>query len=215
MPQQSAVPSSPVARIVRRVLLLAGSGLATLGVAGASAADGGGAEAGDPAVASAAAPRSVAAPVTPSRSTVRAVQRRLRVDVDGVHGPLTRAAVRRFQSRRGLRVDGRLGRSTLAALGLRAHAARATAAPAPTAGTARLLAAIARCESGGDPRAVSAGGRYRGKYQFHRSTWKAMGGTGDPAAASEAEQDRRAAALVKAEGTKPWPVCGRRGTAAT
>ncbi|MDX6699910.1 MAG: Transglycosylase-like domain, partial [Baekduia sp.] len=32
---------------------------------------------------------------------------------------------------------------------------------------------------------------------------------GDPAAAPEAEQDRIAAALLAAEGTSPWPVCGR------
>jgi hypothetical protein len=36
-----------------------------------------------------------------------------------------------------------------------------------------------------------------------------MGGTGDPAAAPESEQDQRAAALLAARGTSPWPVCGR------
>ena len=36
-----------------------------------------------------------------------------------------------------------------------------------------------------------------------------MGGKGDPAAAPEAEQDRIAAALYAARGTKPWPVCGK------
>ena len=49
------------------------------------------------------------------------------------------------------------------------------------------LRAIAACESGGNPRAVSANGTYRGKYQFSTSTWAAVGGAGDPAAASEAE----------------------------
>ena len=71
------------------------------------------------------------------------------------------------------------------------------------------LARIAQCESGGDPSAVSADGRYRGKYQFTRATWRAMGGSGDPAAAPEAEQDQRAAALLAAQGTAPWPACGR------
>lgn len=72
------------------------------------------------------------------------------------------------------------------------------------------LERIARCESGGNPRAISPGGRYRGKYQFSRATWRAVGGRGDPAAAPEAEQDRRAAILYRREGPSPWPVCGRR-----
>ncbi len=72
-----------------------------------------------------------------------------------------------------------------------------------------VLKAIARCESHGEPRAISAGGTYRGKYQFSFSTWKSVGGKGDPAAASETEQDRRAAILYKAGGPAHWPVCGR------
>ena len=70
------------------------------------------------------------------------------------------------------------------------------------------LAPIARCESGGNPRAISAGGTYRGKYQFDHATWASVGGDGDPAAASESEQDRRAALLYKRSGATPWPVCG-------
>ena len=71
------------------------------------------------------------------------------------------------------------------------------------------LQAIAACESGGNPRAVSANGMYRGKYQFDYGTWAAVGGSGDPAAASEAEQDMRAALLYQRAGASPWPVCGR------
>jgi hypothetical protein len=71
------------------------------------------------------------------------------------------------------------------------------------------LDAIAECESGGDPRAISAGGTYRGKYQFSLQTWQSVGGTGDPAAASETEQDRRAAKLYRTGGPGHWPVCGR------
>ena len=70
------------------------------------------------------------------------------------------------------------------------------------------LEAIAACESGGDPRAVSADGTYRGKYQFDYGTWASVGGSGDPAAAPEAEQDRRAAMLYARAGASPWPVCG-------
>jgi soluble lytic murein transglycosylase-like protein len=71
------------------------------------------------------------------------------------------------------------------------------------------LAAIARCESGGNPRAISSGGTYRGKYQFSYATWRSVGGKGDPAAASETEQDRRAAILLRTGGPGHWPVCGR------
>lgn len=84
------------------------------------------------------------------------------------------------------------------------------AGPAPTGDVAAHLERIALCESGGNPRAVSASGQYRGKYQFDQSTWEANGGTGDPAAAPEAEQDRVAAALYAARGPAPWPVCGYR-----
>lgn len=83
-------------------------------------------------------------------------------------------------------------------------------APAPTAGGAvsPQLEAIAACESGGDPTAIGGGGLYRGKYQFSYETWASVGGTGDPAAAPEAEQDARAAALLARDGAGHWPVCG-------
>jgi soluble lytic murein transglycosylase-like protein len=70
------------------------------------------------------------------------------------------------------------------------------------------LEAIAACESGSNPRAVSASGTYRGKYQFSTATWAAVGGKGDPAAAPEAEQDKRAAMLYARSGPGQWPVCG-------
>lgn len=70
------------------------------------------------------------------------------------------------------------------------------------------LEAIAACESGGDPRIVSADGSYRGKYQFDFGTWESVGGSGDPAAAPEDEQDYRAALLYARSGSSPWPVCG-------
>jgi hypothetical protein len=70
------------------------------------------------------------------------------------------------------------------------------------------LERIAECESHGDPRAIASGGLYRGKYQFHRGTWASVGGVGDPARASELEQDRRAAMLLKQSGSNPWPLCG-------
>ena len=50
---------------------------------------------------------------------------------------------------------------------------------------------------------MSADGRYRGKYQFSRATWRALGGKGDPAKAPEARQDRLAAKLLALSGTSP------------
>lgn len=70
------------------------------------------------------------------------------------------------------------------------------------------LESIAACESGGDPTIVSSDGSYRGKYQFDFGTWESVGGTGDPAAAPEAEQDYRAALLYSRSGSSPWPICG-------
>jgi hypothetical protein len=80
---------------------------------------------------------------------------------------------------------------------------------APNVAIPPVLESIARCESHGDPRAISPGGTYRGKYQFSFSTWASVGGKGDPAAASETEQDRRAAILYRTGGPGHWPVCGR------
>ncbi len=70
------------------------------------------------------------------------------------------------------------------------------------------LEAIAQCESGGNPAAVSADGTYHGKYQFSVATWQAMGGSGLPSQAPEAEQDMRAAMLYAQSGPGQWPVCG-------
>lgn len=135
------------------------------------------------------------------------LQQRLGIQADGVFGPQTGQAVRRFQQRKGLTVDGVVGPQTAQALGL-------SLAEVHTAGGGRsvrippALERIAQCESGGNPRAVSSDGTYRGKYQFDRQTWQAMGGSGDPARASEGEQDRRALTLLRARGTSPWPACG-------
>ena len=68
-------------------------------------------------------------------------------------------------------------------------------------------AALAKCESGGRPDAVSASGKYRGLYQFSLSTWASVGGTGDPAAASVAEQTMRAQMLYARSGAGQWG-CG-------
>jgi hypothetical protein len=145
---------------------------------------------------------------------VAAVQQKLGLAVDGVNGPQTRAAVRSFQRAHGLTVDGIIGPQTLAALGIDANASAPAQDPGltanpPAAADTASLAAIARCESGGNPAAISATGQYRGKYQFTRATWRLVGGTGDPAAAPETEQDQRAAMLMARQGPNAWPVCSK------
>ena len=94
-------------------------------------------------------------------------------------------------------------------LGVLERMVAAPAAATYSASTASpVLEAIAACESGGDPTAISADGTYRGKYQFDYGTWASVGGSGDPAAAPEAEQDMRAQLLYEQRGSSPWPVCG-------
>jgi hypothetical protein len=136
-----------------------------------------------------------------STATIASAQRALGVDADGVVGPRTRRAVRRFQRDQGLSVDGVIGAQTLKALGV--GAGDDTEAGAADA----VLARIAACESGGNPTAVSADGQYHGKYQFSLATWRQVGGSGDPADAAEAEQDRRAATLLAQAGPSSWPNC--------
>ena len=70
-------------------------------------------------------------------------------------------------------------------------------------------AQLRQCESGGNYRAISASGLYRGAYQFDYGTWQSVGGRGDPAAAPPQEQDARAKMLYASRGSSPWPVCGR------
>jgi peptidoglycan hydrolase-like protein with peptidoglycan-binding domain len=190
----------------RRRRSLRGRTTAVLAVV-SCAAGAGGAFAQDAATPTAPAAATTLAPGAQGAG-VRALQQKLGVDADGSYGPVTRAAVKRFQRSNGLDGDGVAGPATLAALGLGAAAASSATASGDTAPrAASRLEAIAQCESGGDPQAVSAGGKYRGKYQFDRATWRALGGTGDPIDASEAEQDSRAAQLLAARGSTPWPNC--------
>jgi hypothetical protein len=92
----------------------------------------------------------------------------------------------------------------------RAAAPRPAAAPVPPASAGGLdWAALARCESGGNPRAASPNGLYFGLYQFSLPTWNSVGGTGNPVDASPEEQTARAQLLYSRSGAAPWPTCGR------
>ena len=153
---------------------------------------------------------------------MKQLQRKLHVQPTGYYGNETRTAVKHFQKRHGLKADGIAGPATLRALGVRAaKASYSTGGSAPSSGSGSSgssgggssvklppeLKRIAQCESGGNPRAVSRSGQYRGKFQFDQATWEAAGGTGDPIDASESKQDKVALKLYRKRGTAPWPNC--------
>ncbi|MFI6325467.1 ubiquitin-like domain-containing protein [Nonomuraea sp. NPDC050556] len=74
-------------------------------------------------------------------------------------------------------------------------------------------AALAACESHGNPRAVNAGGPYYGLYQFNLAMWQAVGGTRTPNVWPAAEQTYRAQLLYQRVGGRwqgQWPHCGAR-----
>ena len=93
-------------------------------------------------------------------------------------------------------------------------AGTATAAPAPpvpaehpVAATSHDWDAVAQCESSGNW-ATNTGNGFYGGLQFTESTWSAYGGSGNPAAASKAEQIRVAENVLAGQGPAAWPVCG-------
>lgn len=68
--------------------------------------------------------------------------------------------------------------------------------------------ALAACESGGNPKAVNPAGYY-GLYQFSLSTWRSVGGTGNPVNATAQEQTYRAKLLYRKSGSGQWG-CGQK-----
>lgn len=67
-------------------------------------------------------------------------------------------------------------------------------------------AALAQCESGGNP-STNTGNGFYGMYQFTLGTWQSVGGTGLPSEASAEEQTRRAKILQERSGWGQWPAC--------
>ncbi len=80
------------------------------------------------------------------------------------------------------------------------------AAPA-SAASADQWAAVAQCESGGNP-TTNTGNGFSGAYQFTPSTWSAYGGQGAAQNASLSEQTAVAERVLAGQGKGAWPVCG-------
>ena len=81
-----------------------------------------------------------------------------------------------------------------------------SSAPAPAAVSgddAAIWAAIAQCESGGNP-SINTGNGYYGMYQFSLPTWRSVGGSGLPSDASVEEQTMRARMLQQRSGWGQW-----------
>ena len=68
---------------------------------------------------------------------------------------------------------------------------------------ASIWAAIAQCESGGNP-TTNTGNGYYGMYQFSLPTWRSVGGAGLPSEASAEEQTMRARMLQQRAGWGQW-----------
>ena len=100
---------------------------------------------------------------------------------------------------------GRTRRLALGAGPRRALRPRRVRRPRPSSGGGLDWAALARCESGGNPRAVSSNGLYYGLYQFSIGTWQSVGGSGRPSDASSSEQTARAQTLYRAPAARRGP----------
>lgn len=82
--------------------------------------------------------------------------------------------------------------------------------PTPSAvANGDVWAALAQCESGGNP-GTNTGNGYYGMYQFSLPTWQAVGGSGLPSENSAAEQTLRAQILQQRAGWGQWPHCARK-----
>ncbi|UJA20802.1 hypothetical protein HJD18_11670 [Thermoleophilia bacterium SCSIO 60948] len=68
----------------------------------------------------------------------------------------------------------------------------------------------AQCESGKDPNAIGGGGKFRGAFQFMKSTWRSSPKSpgGDPIDYNYKTQAVVAVKLKQRDGAGHWPNCG-------
>ena len=91
-----------------------------------------------------------------------------------------------------------------------ARAARASRSGRSPQFEGDVWTALAACESGGNPTARSASGRYFGAFQFSLATWQSLGYEGNPVDHPYATQLEAAQRLQARSGWGQWPRCARR-----
>ncbi len=187
---------------------------AKIGAGVAAAATSAGLLAAAPATAVSAAPNADMKVGSHSKQ-VAEVQRALHLDSSGWFGPKTRRAVRRFQQRHHLLIDGIVGVQTWDVLFHITPAPAATTATSATptgysasgyssGGGYSIPSGIVQCESGGNYSAVNPSSGAGGAYQILPSTWQAYGGQGLPQDAPKAVQDRIAGEIYAHQGAGAW-----------
>lgn len=134
------------------------------------------------------------------------VQRALHLDGSGTFGPRTGRAVRRFQRREHLLVDGVVGPQTWDALFHISPAPAQASSTGSSSGSSgySIPSGIVQCESGGNYSAVNSSSGAGGAYQILPSTWQAYGGQGLPQDAPKSEQDRIAGEIYARQGPGAW-----------
>ena len=68
-------------------------------------------------------------------------------------------------------------------------------------------AALANCESSGNPQAYNPAGPFYGLYQFKESTWHAVGGVGLPRPGQRLGADLPGEDPLQPQRRRQWPVC--------
>lgn len=107
--------------------------------------------------------------------------------------------------------DGKIVKTTIVSkLTIKpAHDARIIVGTRPRTVNDLNWAAVAQCESRGNPRSSNSANGYYGMFQFSVTAWKTAGGSGNPMDYSAAEQLMRAKRLYQIRGWRAWPVCGK------
>ena len=93
---------------------------------------------------------------------------------------------------------------------VRTASTRPRVARAVVSGSGDIWWRLALCESGGNPRAVSRTGKFRGAFQFDLDSYRRAGGSGDPIDDSYETQKVHAIRWQQLVGWGAWPVCSRR-----